>query len=199
MILYFLLWKATYGLSESFLKIYESIKRFCPDNIMEIGQWRKELLITVISKEILRSKDPVFYSLAHFISYIKSQIKTANLYFENFNREIKTVNLYFQNFPDQKKSRLQNKAGGKIRVDVLFKTVNNFCISLCIIFVWIYKHYFARLIDSDLICFWKKEILVTYFFLTNIFFSDSRSCSWNFSGLLVPFKLLFSFQGLEVS
>ena len=49
MILFFLFMKPAYGLSDTFLRVYEKIKEFCPENIMKLSEWRKELAVTVLS------------------------------------------------------------------------------------------------------------------------------------------------------
>ena len=49
MILFFLVMKAANALSDTFLRVYEKIKEFCPEDIMKLSEWRKELAVTVLS------------------------------------------------------------------------------------------------------------------------------------------------------
>ena len=49
MILFFLFMKAAHALSDTFLRVYEKIKEFCPEDIMKLSEWRKELAVTVLS------------------------------------------------------------------------------------------------------------------------------------------------------
>ena len=41
--------KAAHALSDTFLRVYEKIKEFCPEDIMKFSEWRKELAVTVLS------------------------------------------------------------------------------------------------------------------------------------------------------
>ena len=41
--------EAANALSDTFLRVYEKIKEFCPEDIMKLSEWRKELAVTVLS------------------------------------------------------------------------------------------------------------------------------------------------------